>query len=103
MAAIGIAVSIAGIFSASAAAKKQRELQVKMKLAELENSKLIAEEQIRVQGVTARIEILANSLTEYRIALQGESTSREKNVAIYLGVIGVVIMGMYGTVLMFKE
>jgi hypothetical protein len=103
MAAIGIAVSIAGIFSASAAAKKQRELQTKIVLAELENSKLIAEEQIRVQGETARTEILANSLTEYRIALQGESTSREKNVAIYLGVIGVVIMGMYGTVLMFKE
>lgn len=103
MAAIGIGMSVASSVLGSIQAKKQRELQRQVTLAELENSKLLAEEQIRVQGETARTEILANSLAQYRAALQGESTERQKNVYVYLAVIGVVIMGMYGIVLTFKE
>ena len=103
MTAIAVGMSLASTVMGSVQAKKQRELQRQITLAELENVKLLAEEEIRIQGETARTEILANSLTAYRIALQKESTERSKNVYVYLAVIGVVLMGMYGIVLTFKE
>lgn len=101
--AIGAGLSIASALFGSSQAKKQRELQEKIAIAQLENAKLIAEEQIRVQGEIERTRILANTLQQYRSNLQSEATKRQKNVYVYLIAIGLSISVLYGTVILLKE
>lgn len=105
--AIGIAIAIASsIFSGimgSAQARKQRQLQMRIAIANLENEKLLAEEELRVYGEVERTKILANSLLSYRTALQGESTARQKNVYLYLIAIGLGISIIYGTNILLSE
>ena len=105
--AIGIAIAIgssivSGILG-SRQARKQRELQMRIATANLENEKLLAEEQNRIYGETERTKILANSLTSFRRALQSESTARQKNVYIYLIALGLGISIIYGTNLLLSE
>jgi len=105
--AIGLAIAIgssivSGILG-SRQARKQRELQKRIAVANLENEKLLAEEQNRVFGETERTKILANSLTSFRTALQSESTLRQKNVYIYLIALGLGISIIYGTNLLLSE
>lgn len=105
--AIGIAIAIgssivSGILG-SRQARKQRELQMRIATANLENEKLLAEEQNRIYGETERTKILANSLTSFRTALQSESTARQKNVYIYLIALGLGISIIYGTNLLLSE
>ena len=97
------ALSIASSIFGSSQAKKQRELQKNITLANLENDKLLAEENLRVQAETDRTKILANTLQQYRSDLQGESTQRQKNVYVYLVAIGLGIAVIYGTVILLKE
>ena len=100
---IGIGSSIISGILGSSQAKKQRELQQKIALANLENEKLLGEEKLRVYGETERTKILANSLLSYRTSLQGESTQRQKNVYIYLISIGLGISIIYGTNLLLSK
>jgi len=103
MVAIGIGSAIFSGIMASNQARKQRELQMRIAVANLENEKLLAEEQLRVYGETERTKILANSLLSYRTALQSESTQRQKNVYLYLIAIGLGISIIYGTNLLLSE
>ena len=100
---VGGAFSLASSIIGSRQAKKQRELQARISLAKLETERLISEEEIRMLGETERTRILANSLTEYRKALQGESTERQKNVYIYLIAIGLGIAIIYSSTVLIKE
>jgi hypothetical protein len=95
--------SIASSLIAARQAKKQRELQKNITLANLENDKLLAEEKLRIYGETERTKILANTLQQYRSDLQSESTQRQKNVYVYLVAIGFGIAVIYGTVILLKE
>jgi hypothetical protein len=103
MVAVGIASSIFSGIMGSRQARKQMQLQMRIAVAKLENDKLLAEEELRVYGEVERTKILANSLTEYRIALQGESTIRQKNVYVYLVAIGLSISIIYGTNLLLAD
>lgn len=96
-------LSLASTIIGSAQAKKQRELQRNLAIAQLEQDRLLAQEEIRVYGETERTKILANSLLEYRTALQQEATKREKNVFIYLLAVGLSIALIYGTVILLEE
>lgn len=100
---IGIGSSIFSSIMGSRQARKQRELQMRIAVANLENEKLLAEEELRVYGEVERTKILANSLLSYRTALQGESTQRQKNVYLYLIAIGLGISIIYGTNLLLSE
>jgi len=100
---IGIASSIFSGIMGSRQAKKQMQLQMRIAVAQLENDKLISEEELRVYGETERTKILANSLLQYRTALQGESTMRQKNVYVYLVAIGLSISIIYGTNLLLAD
>lgn len=101
--AIASALSIGSAIFGSNQAKKQRELQKTIAIANLENDKLLAEEELRIYGELGRTEILANTLLAYRNALQGESTARQKNVYVYILSIGTALSIMYGTFLLLKE
>lgn len=103
MATIAVVGSIVSGILGSSQARKMRALQTRIAVANIENNKLLAEEQLRVQGETARTEILANTLLAYRTSLQGESTARQKNVYIYLIAIGLGISIIYGTNLLLSE
>lgn len=101
--AIASALSIGSAILGSNQAKKQRELQKNIALANLENEKLLSEEELRVLGEVERTKILANTLLSYRQTLQGESTDRQKNVYIYLLALGTAMSIMYGTYILLKE
>lgn len=101
--AITAAISIASIISSSKAAKKARELQMKIALASLSQEKMLRELEIRTNAETARTEILINSLQKYQSDLQAQSTQRIKDVWIYMGMLGVSISIIYATAVLVKN
>ena len=105
--AIGVVLTIAsGIFSGimgSRQARKQRATMERIAVAQLENDKLLAQDQNRIYGETERTKILANSLLDFRGKLQDVSTERQKNVYIYLIALGLGISIIYGTNLLLAD
>lgn len=105
--AVGVILTIAsGIFSGimgSRQARKQRETMERIAVAQLENDKLLAQDQNRIYGETERTKILANSLLDFRGKLQDVSTERQKNVYIYLIALGLGISIIYGTNLLLAD
>ena len=102
-AVFSIASSLIAAKSAKDAAKEMRETQERIALAQLQFSKLMSQEELRVAQEQGRLEILANSIGSYRETLQGESTQRQKNVYLYLIGIGASFGIMYGTYLLLKK
>ena len=101
--AVSAGLSIASSLLGAQQAKRQRKLQAQIAVAQLENAKLIAEEEIRVMGEIERTRILANTLQTYRSNLQIEATKRQKNVSIYLISLGLGIALVYGTTIVLKD
>jgi hypothetical protein len=105
--AVGAIVSLGSALIGSSTAKeegrKQRELMWNMKMAEIATQEKIAFEQIRTQGETERIRILANTLEKYREALQKESTIRLRDTWIYLAGLACGIGVIYGLYLMTSK
>ena len=81
LAVVGAAVSY---FGGAEEGRKNRDLQKDIALAELATQEKLAGEQLRVQQETARFDILANTLLEYRKTLQSESTARIKDSCLYV-------------------
>lgn len=90
---------ISGVF-ASKQGDKTRELQKQLKLSELAMTEKLTEEKIRAEQETARLGILANSLTQYRITLQKESTARIKDTWLYVTGLGIGLGVLYGVYLL---
>lgn len=103
MAGASIVSSIIGGARAKKEAKKQRELQKAMFLANLTSQEKLKYEELKLQGETARTQILANSLKDYKIALQQEGTQRLKDTWLYLVGAGLAISMFYGLFLFTKE
>ena len=101
--AFSLATALIGAKQAKDAAKEMRETQERIALAQLQFSKLMSQEELRVAQEQGRLEILANSISSYRETLQGESTQRQKNVYLYLIGIGASFGIMYGTYLLLKK
>ena len=58
----------------------------------------LAEEKIRAEQETARLNILANTLLAYRTTLQKESTARIKDTWLYVTALGIglgILFGVY--------
>ena len=98
----GLVVSIVGsVVSGFLGAKegdKNRELQKKLALAQLSMDEKLAEEKIRAEQETARLNILANTLLAYRTTLQKESTARIKDTWLYVTGLGIglgILFGVY--------
>lgn len=103
MAGASIISSIIGGARAKKEAKKQRELQKAMFLANLTSQEKLKYEELKLLGETERTKILANSLKDYRIALQKEGTQRLKDTWIYLVGAGLGISLFYGLFLFTKD
>ena len=98
VASIGVSVvtSFIGGNQAKKEAKKQRELQTNIFLTDLALKEKLQLEQLKLLGENERTKILANSITEYRIALQEEGTKRLKDTWIYVAGSGLGISLIYG-------
>jgi len=101
--AVSLGTSLLGSSRAKKEAEKQRQLMWNLKVAEIASNEKLVYEQIRTQGETARIEILANSLGKYREALQKESTIRLRDTWIYVAGIGCGTGIIYGVYLMSSK
>lgn len=96
MTAISLGLSVASSIIASNQAKKARQLQEKLALANLATQQMLGEEQIRTTAETERTKILAQTLQQYRSDLQSQSTQRLKDTGIYAVMLGVSIGIVYG-------
>jgi len=97
---VGAVISsvIGGIFG-GIEGDKNRDLQKKLALAQLSMDEKLAEEKIRADQETARLNILANTLLEYRTTLQKESTARIKDTWLYVTGLGIGLGILYGVYL----
>ena len=89
---------VGGLFGASEGTKN-RDLQKKLALANLSMQEKLAEEKIRAEQETARLQILANTLLAYRETLQKESTARLKDTWLYVTGLGIGLGILYGVYL----
>lgn len=88
---VSLVSSLIGSFSAKKTAQRQLAVQKQIALANLSMEEKLKLEEIRTNAETDRTKILANSLQEYRIALQKEGTARLKDTWLYLTGIGISI------------
>lgn len=97
---VGAVVSgvIGGLFGSSEG-QKNRDLQRKLALAQLSMNEKLTEEKIRADQESARLNILANTLLEYRTTLQKESTARLKDTWLYVTGLGIGLGILYGVFL----
>ena len=70
-----------------------------MALAQLSMNEKLAVEKIRAEQETARLTILTNTILEYRITLQKESTARLKDTWLYVTALGIGLGILYGVYL----
>ena len=96
---VSLVTSVIGGARAKKEAKKQRELQKAMFLANLTSQEKLKYEELKLLGETERTKILANSLLGYKIALQKEGTQRLKDTWIYVAGSGLGISLVYGVAL----
>jgi hypothetical protein len=88
--------SLIGGAGAKKEAKRQRELQKNIFLTDIALKEKLQLEQLKLLGETERTKILANSITDYRIALQEEGTQRLRDTWIYVAGSGLGISLIYG-------
>ena len=84
-------------------AKKQRQLMANLKLAELSNAEKLAMAEIDANLTKAEIEIYANTFLKFNQSMQSESTARQRDTALFVGIMGVGLAVMYATVQIFKK
>lgn len=100
---VSVATSIVGGVSAKNEAKRQRQLQTSMFLTDVALKEKLSLEELKLLGETERTKILANSLKDYRVALQQEGTKRLKDTWIYVAGSGLGISLIYGVTLVAKS
>tara|TARA_R110000824_G_scaffold6362_2_gene29508 strand:- start:9091 stop:9633 length:543 start_codon:yes stop_codon:yes gene_type:complete len=96
-------ISIGGAIFGASQAKKQRKAMLNMKLMDLASNEKLTYANIQAMKEQGRIEILTNTLLEYGKALQSESTQRQKDTGLFIGIMGVGLAVVYATTQIFKE
>lgn len=99
MLAVAVIGSVASYFGGAEEGRKNRDLQSSIALADLSMQEKLAEEKLRVERETASVNILANTLLEYRKTLQKESTARLKDTWLYVTALGIGLGILYGVYL----
>ena len=99
---VSAVLSIGSAIFGSKQAEKQRQAMFNAKLMELESTERLTREQIQAMKETERLKILSNTLTDYALGLQGESTKRQRDTALFVGIMGVGLAVMYATIQLFK-
>lgn len=101
--AVSIGTAIYGGEVAKKEGKKNRQLMLDLKMAELVNTEKIEFERIRTEAENLRIQIFSNSVTQYRIALQEQATIRLKDSWVYIASLGSAIGVVYATSLILTK
>ena len=96
-------ISIGGAIFGASQAKKQRKAMLNMKLMELASNEKLTYANIQAMKEQSRIEILTNTILEYGKSLQSESTQRQKDTALFIGIMGVGLAVVYATIQIFKK
>jgi len=100
--AIGIGVSIVSAFVGARQAKKNRQAMLNLKLMELSSNEKLTYANIQAMKEKSRIEILTNTIESYSISLQQEATLRQKDTALFVGIMGVGLAVVYATTKIFN-
>ena len=100
--AIAIGTSIVSAFVGARQAKKNRQAMLNMKLMELSSNEKLTYANIQAMKEQGRIEILTNTIQDYSIALQEQATLRQKDTALFVGILGVGLAVVYATTKIFN-
>ena len=98
MLAVAVIGAVASYFGGAEEGRKNRDLQKDIAIAQLSVQEKLAGEKLRIEQETARFDILANTLLEYRKTLQSESTARLKDTWLYVTGLGIglgILFGVY--------
>lgn len=104
-----ITLGVSAIFSIGSAimgarqAKKQRQAMLNAKLMELASNEKLTYANIQAMKEQGRIEIMTNTILAYGQSLQSESTQRQRDTALFIGIMGVGLAVVYATVQIFKK
>ena len=100
---VSAVLSIGSMIFGGSQAKKQRKLMANIALAQMSNAEKLAMAQIDANMTQQQIEIYTNSLLEYNKTLQSESTARQRDTALFVGIMAVGLAVIYATVQVFKK
>lgn len=104
-----ITLGVSAIFSIGSAimgaqqAKKQRRAQLLSTQMQLASNEKLSLAEIQAMKEMARIEIMQNTILSYATTLQTESTKRQKDTALFIGIMGVGLAVVYATIQIFKK
>ena len=98
-----IALSIGSAIFGSKQAKKQREAMYNLKLMELANADKLASANITAMKDIQRQKILSDTVLAWSQSLQTESTARQRDTALFIGIMGVGLAVIYATIQIFKK
>lgn len=102
-AGISIATSLFGASQGAKQAEKDRQLQKDIASANLASTEKLSYETLQTNAETARMQILANSLSQNRNNLYTQSTQRLKDTWLYVIALGVGIGIIYGITLISSK
>jgi hypothetical protein len=100
--AIAIGTSIASTIIGAVQGKKMRKAQLNIALMNLASNEKLTYANIQAMKEQGRIDILTNTVETYSIALQQEATLRQKDTALFIGIMGVGLAVLYSAIQVFK-
>lgn len=100
--AIAIGTSIASTIIGAVQGKKMRKAQLNISLMNLASNEKLTYANIQAMKEQGRIDILTNTVETYSIALQQEATLRQKDTALFIGIMGVGLAVLYSAIQVFK-
>ena len=103
MGAVSLVSSVVGGLFGAKEGDKNRELQKKLALAQMSMEEKLAGERLMAEQETARLNILTNTILEYRKTLQKESTARLKDTWLYVTGLGIGMGILYGVYLISSK
>lgn len=100
--AISAALSIGSAIASSKQAKKQREAMYNATLMKLQAEQRLSDKELQVEKELGTLKILTDSLNYYADSLQDNATIRQRDTALFIGIMGVGLAVMYATIQLFK-
>ncbi len=100
---VSAVLSIGSAIFGAQQAKKMRRATLNAKLMELASNEKLTYANIQAMKEQGRIEIMTNTLLMYAQSLQSESTQRQRDTALFVGIMGVGLAVVYATIQIFKK
>lgn len=101
--AVSAVMSIGSAIFGAQQAKKQRTAMLNAQLMKLASNEKLTLANIQAMKEQGRIKIMTDTLLSYAESLQSESTQRQKDTALFIGIMGVGLAVVYATIQLFKK